>query len=907
MLSDIVYTILYYHKKIENQRIFYQLGCEILEIVNRIIRGEYDNHLMPFLWMHGEEKAVIKNYLEKISGCGMKAVCLESRPYEAFLKEQWWSDLSFIVSECERLEMEIWILDDKHFPTGYAAGAVKEKYPYLRKMFLNIHSLDFVGPKKNAGILLKWLKEDRPNIMNVGTEDVELENHMDDKSTEILSVLAARKTGYDQIDEDTIVILPYHKGDEILRWNMPEGEWSVFLLSTTFQGGEAATEGYLNPLQKDATQVLIDTVYEPHYERLKEKFGTVIKGFFSDEPRFGNIKGSDASIGRVRMPLPWKPELEADLAAKAGMTETELLKKLLLLFVGDSAEAHKIRYEYMDLISKMYVENFSNVIGAWCAERGAEYIGHVIEDNNAHARLGYGAGHLFRAMSGQHMSGIDVVLHQLMPRQNKGYFKSFTSAGWDGEFFTYGLAKLGASLGHLDGMKQGRTMCEVFGAYGWGEGLRMMKWIADHMLVNGVNFFVPHAFSMKNFPDPDCPPHFYAHGNDLEFSDMDILSDYINRVASLISGGKHGGNVGLLYHAEAEWSGEYMLFQKPARVMMENQIEFDVVSADMLLNDAMMQKDGFVINEKPFNILIIPYAERLPERLIVKIIELSEHGTDVVFIDDIPEALSENRADGVPLNRLRYTAGICGLQKIPEYLGMSADRLISDRAVPDLRYYHYYHDDGELFVLFNEDLYQDLEVNIVFPIDKPLTGYDPMENRKISFPLEESSYKISLSRGEMVILYTEEMKTSKFFDRESLKEISLLNYFWTVEVGEGCGRPNQRYWEFECLPELEDIPEFKDFSGELIYRTEFSADSKEIMLGIEDPNEVVKVRLNGCDIGRRISYPYRYNLSGHIKTGKNVLEIRVINSLGRYMKDYLSQYMFMEPLGITGDVVLKLY
>lgn len=55
-------------------------------------------------------------------------------------------------------------------------------------------------------------------------------------------------------------------------------------------------------------------------------------------------------------------------------------------------------------------------------------------------------------------------------------------------------------------------MAEVFGAFGWHEGLREMKWIADHFLVRGVNWFVPHAFSMAAFPDWDCPPHFYAHG-----------------------------------------------------------------------------------------------------------------------------------------------------------------------------------------------------------------------------------------------------------------------------------------------------------------------------------------------------------------------------------------------------------
>jgi len=44
-----------------------------------------------------------------------------------------------------------------------------------------------------------------------------------------------------------------------------------------------------------------------------------------------------------------------------------------------------------------------------------EYIGHTIEDNNANACLGYGAGHFYKAMTYEDMAGIDVVLHELMP------------------------------------------------------------------------------------------------------------------------------------------------------------------------------------------------------------------------------------------------------------------------------------------------------------------------------------------------------------------------------------------------------------------------------------------------------------------------------------------------------------
>ena len=110
------------------------------------------------------------------------------------------------------------------------------------------------------------------------------------------------------------------------------------------------------------------------------------------------------------------------------------------------------------------------------------------------------------------MAGIDVVLHQIIP--GLAEYINAASVGYqiaDPEFFHYTLAKLGASHAHLQGLKQGRAMCEIYGAYGWAEGLKTMKWLTDHMLVRGINFFVPHAFSPK-FPDPDCPPYFMAAG-----------------------------------------------------------------------------------------------------------------------------------------------------------------------------------------------------------------------------------------------------------------------------------------------------------------------------------------------------------------------------------------------------------
>lgn len=62
-----------------------------------------------------------------------------------------------------------------------------------------------------------------------------------------------------------------------------------------------------------------------------------------------------------------------------------------------------------------------------------------------------------------------------------------------------------------------------------------MKWLMDFLLVRGVNHFVPHAFD-DQFPDSDCPPHFYANGQNPQFSGFTQLMHYVNRAAHLLSG-----------------------------------------------------------------------------------------------------------------------------------------------------------------------------------------------------------------------------------------------------------------------------------------------------------------------------------------------------------------------------------
>lgn len=235
----------------------------------------------------------------------------------------------------------------------------------------------------------------------------------------------------------------------------------------------------------------------------------------------------------------------------------------------------------MDAVTKLVRESFSRQIGDWCRAHGVQYIGHVIEDNNSHARAATSLGHYFRGLDGQDMSGIDDIGGQVLPQGEDEPTMGTMGKARDGEFYHYMLGNLAASAAAIEPGKQGRAMCEIFGNYGWAEGVRLEKYLADHFLVRGINFFVPHAFSPAPFPDPDCPPHFYAHGHNPQYRHFGALMGYMNRVATLTSGGRRVAPAAILYHGEAEWTGRAMLSQKPARVLAEAQIEYDCIPCDV--------------------------------------------------------------------------------------------------------------------------------------------------------------------------------------------------------------------------------------------------------------------------------------------------------------------------------------
>lgn len=894
-----------------------------MEVIKR------DNHVLPFLWMKGEDNLTIKEELDRIEACGIKEICLESRPHPDFCGPGWWHNMDFIVKEAKERNTRLWILDDDKFPTGHCNGAFT-RMPQKKKIYLAERHVDIMGPCKNHAILVE-------NFLS--------------PDGELLGIMAFPKPDGETMDISPIgrIDLTDSLTNGFVYFSLPEGPYRLFVLYTTRKGG--GRDDYMNLIDKDSVKVLIDEVYEKHYTRYKEHFGYTIAGFFSDEPELGNVNGYpfDEALGKKDRKLPWSYQLEEMLRNKWGK---DFLSLLPGLWYESGKETIRVRSEYMESLTSLVKECFSGQIGNWCTEHGVEYIGHIIEDDNAHARLGCSVGHYFREMKGQHMSGIDVVHHQIVPGFTEPVHQ-WIAGDRDGEFFHFGLGKLGSSAAHIDSGKRNRALCEIFGNYGWAEGNSLMKWLTNHMLVRGINYFTPHAFSMK-YHDRDCPPHFYARGKNPGFECFTTLMKYMDKAAAFLSGGVHQAEAAILYHGEAEWTGkDTMYFHKPGRQLMEAQLDYDVIPADCFIEgEALVRHNKLWINEESYPCLILPYAKYLVKEVAEYIIKEHQNGLKTFVIDGLPTGCTKGEilptgfqkaVTIVPLKEIQHAVRNCTITNLTVE---SSDR--------GLRKYVTKQKNGTAVMWFNEnpakvvetvmimeeekksnediiknekdlikerhiekntesDLEKELEIDIeknsVKELTKEVAIYDPWTDRTEIYKLENGRLPLKLYPGEARFLFIRPSTVdAKMLPK--LEEIKELNLDWYIsKLGENQNK-SVKVSANEELPNLNGPNYWPTYTGTYIYESSFIFEKKEdrsYKLLILEAGDSLKVSVNGRDCGCMAGFPNRVTIDEALQQGNNTLCLEIYTTLVWERKDGASTHLQVSATGLTKPPCIEVY
>ena len=118
----------------------------MIQRLQELLENRGGSYILPFFWQHGEDEQTLREYMQAIYDSSIREVCVECRPHPDFCGPKWWRDMDVIMDEARRRGMRVWLLDDSHFPTGYANGGYEDADPALLKKYLHFVTADVDGP-----------------------------------------------------------------------------------------------------------------------------------------------------------------------------------------------------------------------------------------------------------------------------------------------------------------------------------------------------------------------------------------------------------------------------------------------------------------------------------------------------------------------------------------------------------------------------------------------------------------------------------------------------------------------------------------------------------------------------------------------------------------------------------------
>ena len=376
-------------------------------------------------------------------------------------------------------------------------------------------------------------------------------------------------------------------------------------------------------IEPGATERFIELTHERIRRYCGHHFGKTIRFAFMDEPVYpfswpGRNLGwcSDfAAEFRARKGydiLPWaKRIVDSDAPYASGLVEPLYENRRPCTVTDDVA---KVRIDYYDVMSQLFLERFLNPIRDWCRKNHLQSGGHFGGEDQVEGNALFGYGHILRDLRALDCPGVDVIWRQLWP----------TNA------VNLPFPRYAASAAHQKGDRF--VLSETFAVYGSSMTPVEMKWVLDYLLVRGVNTFV---FSSYPYSGDNAGSRLFGPATHT-WDFMKPLFDYATETAAKLSEGKPDVDTAVFFDVRGLWAGGQYRTEaadwhvKAARNLDRAHVDYDFVDDDQI--GAAEIRDGkLVVGKMSYSTIVLPTWRWMLPAAAEKLVRFKKAGGRVIM------------------------------------------------------------------------------------------------------------------------------------------------------------------------------------------------------------------------------------------------------------------------------------
>ncbi len=456
-----------------------------------------------------------------------------------------------------------------------------------------------------------------------------------------------------------------------------------------------------------------------------------------------------------------------------------------------------------------------------------------------------------------------------------------------------------ASVAHIYG--QNIAAAESFTSHGSRDGAwvfspAVLKPTADAAMASGLNRFVIHT-SVHQPVDDKVPglglgPYGQWFNRHQTWADKArTWTDYLSRSCYLLQQGRFVADVAYYYGEDNNATGLFM-YSSPEVPAGYN---YDFFSPSVLLD--LAKADGGLItvpSGMQYRVLMLdPNVMYMSINVLRKLKELSDAG--IVICGSKPEVMAGNSGTQEEFDTLVRSIWESGRKNVT--CGVPAAKVLAGQGImPDFEYsgaegikfVHRELEDGDIYWIANlKDEAARIEAKFRVWGKKPVIWHaEDGSEEPAGFRIEEgrTSLSLNLDRCQSVfVMFTEDTSDGSLaLPVNEPKTIAILEGPWEVSFQEGRGAPGTAVVEELKSLSLSNDPGIKYFSGKATYSKSFSFRKKDlregrVFLDLGEVKDIASIRVNGTEMGTVFTHPFKVEITGALRRGRNEVEIEVTN------------------------------